>query len=168
MIPIRTIKAHEADNIAIPVEFLPKGTLTDRGIVALEDIPQGHKLALYDLHVGDPIIRYGVILGYLNREIAEGALLNEHMLRIADAPDLDNLRTGIDTAAILPQAPVSHFDGYLVDGCEYAGTRNILGIMTTVQCVAGVLNLAAEKMRTELLPKYPHVEIGRASWRERV
>ena len=42
-------------------------------------------------------------------------------------------------------------------GC-YAGTRNLLGIHTTVQCVQGVLDKAVERIRRELLPHYPHVD----------
>ena len=39
-----------------------------------------------------------------------------------------------------------------------AGTRNLLGIVTTVQCAAGVLKVAVERIKKELLPKYPHVD----------
>jgi galactarate dehydratase len=58
----------------------------------------------------------------------------------------------------LPKAPVRTFEGYKNRKGEYAGTRNILGISTTVQCVTGVLNVAVEKMKKELLPKYPNVD----------
>ena len=39
-----------------------------------------------------------------------------------------------------------------------AGTRNLLGIVTTVQCVAGVVKVAVERIKKELLPKYPNVD----------
>ena len=48
--------------------------------------------------------------------------------------------------------------GYRNPEGGYAGTRNILGIQTTVQCVQGVLDVAVERMRRELLPKYPNVD----------
>jgi galactarate dehydratase len=38
------------------------------------------------------------------------------------------------------------------------GTRNLLAITTTVQCVAGVLDVAVERIKTELLPLYPNVD----------
>ncbi len=38
------------------------------------------------------------------------------------------------------------------------GTRNLLAITTTVQCVAGVVEHAVKRIRTELLPFYPHVD----------
>ena len=39
-----------------------------------------------------------------------------------------------------------------------AGTRNLLGIVTTVQCAAGVVKVAVERIKKELLPKYPNVD----------
>ena len=38
------------------------------------------------------------------------------------------------------------------------GTRNILAITTTVQCVAGVLDFAVGRIKAELLPRYPNVD----------
>ena len=54
--------------------------------------------------------------------------------------------------------PATTFEGYKNPDGGYAGTRNILGISTTVQCVTGVLNVAVKKMKEELLPKYPNVD----------
>jgi galactarate dehydratase len=49
------------------------------------------------------------------------------------------------------------FEGYVnADGS--VGTRNLLAITTTVQCVAGVVQLAVERIERELLPLYPHVD----------
>jgi galactarate dehydratase len=38
------------------------------------------------------------------------------------------------------------------------GTRNILAITTTVQCVAGVVDFAVRRIKAELLPRYPNVD----------
>jgi galactarate dehydratase len=67
----------------------------------------------------------------------------------------------------LPQAtaPSWHAEpltGYSFEGYRNAdgsvGTRNILGITTTVQCVAGVLEFAVKRIKAELLPHYPNVD----------
>ncbi len=155
---MRIIRVHESDNVAIPVEAASAGTVLDSGLILRDEIPQGHKIALRDLAEGDAVVRYGVVLGYLLRPVAAGSLINEHMLRVADTPDLDGLTWGTDLRSDLPSAPVATFEGYPLPGERYAGTRNILGIMTTVQCVAGVLNVAVARMKAELLPKYPHVD----------
>ncbi|MCH8857090.1 MAG: galactarate dehydratase, partial [Proteobacteria bacterium] len=38
------------------------------------------------------------------------------------------------------------------------GTRNLLAVTTTVQCVAGVLEFAVERIKKDLLPRYPNVD----------
>ena len=58
----------------------------------------------------------------------------------------------------LPEPPVRTWRGYRNPEGGYAGTRNMLGIQTTVQCVEGTLNVALERIRRELLPKYPNVD----------
>ncbi len=155
---MKTIKVHERDNVAIPVEAAPKGTVLEGGLVLREDIPQGHKIALRDLAEGEAVVRYGVTLGYLLKAVPAGGLINEHTLKAAPTPELDGMAWGTDIRTDLPAAPVATFDGYPVPGERFAGTRNILGIMTTVQCVSGVLNVALARMKAELLPRYPHVD----------
>ena len=57
----------------------------------------------------------------------------------------------------MPALQGHSFEGYRnADGS--VGTRNWLGISTTVQCVAGVLDVALQRIRAELLPKYPNVD----------
>ena len=38
------------------------------------------------------------------------------------------------------------------------GTKNILGISTTVQCVAATVEYAVKRIKAEVLPRYPHVD----------
>ena len=85
------------------------------------------------------------------------------MLRLPVSPSVDNMPFGVNIKTDLPEAPIKTFMGYRNPDGFYAGTRNILGIQTTVQCVQGVLEVAVERIRRELLPKYPNVdhELGR-------
>jgi galactarate dehydratase len=49
------------------------------------------------------------------------------------------------------------FEGYVnADGS--VGTRNLLALTTTVQCVAGVVKIAVERIERELLPMFPNVD----------
>ncbi|MBL3539759.1 galactarate dehydratase [Aminivibrio sp.] len=155
---MRIIRVDERDNVAIPTADLAPGTSLECGLAVRSFIPQGHKIALADLPEGSAVVRYGVALGHLLQPVKAGDLISETMLRQPESPDLDSLEFGTDIFPDLPEPPVSVFDGYPVEGSPYGGTRNILGIMTTVQCVAGVLNTAVERMRKELLPLYPAVD----------
>jgi len=74
-----------------------------------------------------------------------------------DAPELE----GLPMASVRPPA-MAPLEGYTFEGYRNAdgsvGTRNILAITTTVQCVAGVVDTAVQRIKSELLPRYPHVD----------
>ena len=152
------IKIKEQDNVAIAINEIKAGTEVMDGVAARHDIPQAHKIALCDIPAGGEIIRYGVVLGYAVDSIAKGDWINEHMLELPDPPDVDSMEFGTDLVTDLPEPPVTVWEGYVNPWGGPAGTRNLLGISTTVQCVTGVLNVAVERMRQELLPKYPNVD----------
>ena len=152
------IQINPRDNVAIAVQAVVAGTELMPGVVTLSDIPQGHKVALHDIPKDCDIIRYGVTLGYALDYIPKGSWINEHMLRLPTPPGLDDMPWGVNLRRELPEAPRRTWLGYRNPEGGYAGTRNILGIQTTVQCVQGVLDVAVERIRRELLPKYPNVD----------
>lgn len=152
------IKIKEEDNVAITVDTIKKGTVIVEDIHANEDIPQGHKIALVDIPKSGEIIRYGVVLGYAVKEIKKGDWINEKMLELPEPPQVEDLKFSGNLEIKLPKAPVRTFEGYRNKKGGYAGTRNMLGISTTVQCVTGVLNVAIDKIKRELLPNYPNVD----------
>ena len=152
------IQITEADNVAIAVQEIAEGTEIMPGVVTKSVIPQGHKIALVPIPKDAPVIRYGVELGYALDDIAQGQWINEHMLRLPTPPALDDMPYAKNIRTDLPEPPRKTWFGYRNPEGGYAGTRNILGIQTTVQCVQGVLDVAVERIRRELLPKYPHVD----------
>jgi galactarate dehydratase len=159
------IRIHERDNVAIVANDggLPAGTVLPalpgqaRGVTLREQVPQGHKVALEDLPAEAAARRYDVPIGYALRDIPAGSWVHERLLRMPPAREL----TGLPIATIKPpvQPPLT---GYTFQGYRNAdgsvGTRNILAITTTVQCVAGVVEHAVQRIRQELLPHYPHVD----------
>ena len=153
------IRIKEADNVAVAVHDLPAGAQVLPGLTALDPIPQAHKIALTDIPAGGEIVRYGVVLGYAKSDIPAGSWINEHMLTLPQSPSVDDMPWG--TALVkpedLPQPPRTTWMGYR-NKTGPAGTRNLLGIVTTVQCAAGVVKAAVERIRAQLLPKYPHVD----------
>ena len=152
------IQIKPEDNVAIAVRELKAGTELMPGVVTLSDIPQAHKIALADIPKDGAVIRYGVTLGYAIDPIAKGQWINEYMLRLPVPPSLDDMPWGVNLRTDLPEPPVRTWMGYRNPEGGYAGTRNILGIQTTVQCVQGVLDVAVERIRRELLPKFPNVD----------
>ena len=153
------IKVHERDNVAIIVNThgLPAGSAFPEGLVLQEHVPQGHKVALVDLAQDAPIVRYGEIIGYAVKPIAQGCWIEESLVRMPEAPALDTLLLATKVPAALPPLEGYTFEGYRnTDGS--VGTKNMLAITTSVQCVAGVVDYVVKRIKAELLPKYPNVD----------
>ena len=153
------IRMHAADNVAIVANDggLPAGTVFADGLRLVDHVPQGHKVALEDLAEGDAVRRYNVVIGYALQALPRGSWVNERVLRMPAAPELE----GLPMATVKPPA-LPALEGYTFEGYRNAdgsvGTRNILAITTTVQCVAGVVDTAVQRIKSELLPRYPHVD----------
>lgn len=153
------IQVNPHDNVAIIVNSggLPEGTVFPSGLVLREHVPQGHKVALTDLAQGAPIIRYGEIIGYAEQTIQTGSWIDESLVTMPAAPKLEELPLANHVPEPLPALEGYTFEGYRNrDGS--VGIRNILGISTSVQCVAGVLDFAVKRIKEEILPQYPNVD----------
>ena len=153
------IRIHAADNVAIVANDggLKAGAEFADGLRLVDNVPQGHKVALVDLAEGEAIRRYDVVIGYALKALPRGSWVHERVMRMPTAPELD----GLPIATVKPPA-LPPLDGYTFEGYRNAdgsvGTRNILAITQTVQCVAGVTEFAVQRIKAELLPKYPNVD----------
>lgn len=153
------IRMHETDNVAIVANDggLPAGTRFANGLTLRDKVPQGHKVALTDIAKGTEVRRYNVAIGRALNDIPAGSWVHERLLAMPDARSLD----GLPIATVKPQ-PLTPLEGYTFEGYRNAdgsvGTRNILAITTTVQCVAGVVDFAVQRIKAELLPRYPNVD----------
>ncbi|MDO8770439.1 MAG: UxaA family hydrolase, partial [Burkholderiaceae bacterium] len=150
---------HPRDNVAIVANDggLPAGAALTSGLVLVDRVPQGHKVALVDLAANAPVLRYGIPIGYALKDIRAGSWVHERLLEMPDARGLDNL-----PIATVKPAPLPPLEGYTFEGFRNldgsVGTRNILAITQTVQCVAGVTDFAVQRIKAELLPKFPNVD----------
>lgn len=152
------IKINENDNVVVAIKDLKEGEYIDEGFKVNSNIPQSHKIALKDIKKDEAIIRYGICIGFALQDIKKGDWVNEHILRLPLAPKLEDLVFTENIVSNLPKPSRTTFEGYDNPGSQFAGTRNILAISTTVQCVAGVLNVAVKEMKEKLLPKYKNVD----------
>src|ERR1700683_3154114 len=144
----RLIRIHANDNVAVVVNQggLAAGREFDDGLVLAETVPEAHKVALTDLAAGDAIVRYGVTIGRANRAIARGSWVHEGLIKQPDAPPL----AGCPLATATPKA-LAPLEGYTFEGYRNpdgsVGTKNILGISTTVQCVAATVDFAVRRIK---------------------
>ena len=157
--PPHVIRMDARDNVAIVANEggLAAGAMLASSLVLVERVPQGHKVALVEIAPGAPVVRYGVTIGTAEGAIGAGRWVHERLLKMPEAASLHGL-----PMATAPRPSIVPLEGRTFEGYRNAdgsvGTRNILAITTTVQCVAGVVEHAVGRIRAELLPRYPNVD----------
>jgi galactarate dehydratase len=123
----------------------------------MEQVPEAHKVALVDVAEGEAIVRYGVVIGHARQPIARGSWVHEGLLTPPAAPPL----SGCPLSTAVPES-LPRLEGYTFEGFRNAdgtvGTKNILAISTTVQCVAATVDFAVKRIKREILPRYPNVD----------
>ncbi|MEP6559094.1 MAG: SAF domain-containing protein, partial [Burkholderiales bacterium] len=132
-----TIRMHANDNVAIVANLggLPAGTVLADGLTLVDRVPQGHKVALVDLAEGDAVRRYDVTIGRALKPVRAGSWVHERLLAMPEARSLEGLPIATRPGTSLPPLEGHTFEGFRnADGS--VGTRNILAITQTVQCVA--------------------------------
>lgn len=153
------VQVDPRDNVAIVVNEggLPGGSVFASGLALREAVPEAHKVTLVDLQEGAPVVRYGEVIGYTTAPVRAGSWIHEGLMQTPELPALDRLP--ICTAVPKPLPPLDGitFEGF-VNADDSVGTKNILGITTTVQCVAATVDRAVERIREDVLPRYPNVD----------
>lgn len=154
-----TIRVHQLDNVAIVTNDggLKSGSRLNDGIILVDDVPQGHKIALTDIDQDRAIIRYGEVIGHAVEKIAQGSWVHESIVRLPEPPVLEELPVSTRIDSVFEPLTGRTFEGFRnSDGS--VGTKNILAITTSVQCVAGVTSSVVGRIKEELLPLYPNVD----------
>lgn len=151
------IRLHPDDDVVIARQQLVGGTqvegITTRGLIA-----PGHKVAVRAIEAGQPVRRYNQIIGFASRPIAAGEHVHTHNLAMGDFER--DYAFGADVKA--PPAPreASFMGIRRADG--RVGTRNYIGVLSSVNCSATVARAIADRFsrqaHPEALAPYPNVD----------
>ncbi|MEZ0212979.1 MAG: UxaA family hydrolase [Xanthobacteraceae bacterium] len=147
------------DEVAVALRDLEPGTLlAPHPGLATDPVPFGHKVALRPLAAGSVIHRFGQPIGIASRDIAAGAHVHVQNMRFESTMAGHAISTRLSNAGRLPAHEVPSFQGYRrPDG--RAGTRNYVGILTSVNCSALVARMIADHFRDPArLAPYPGVD----------
>ena len=133
------IRIHEKDNAAVALSPVPAGEVVTAGgvtVTAVEDIPQGHKIALFDIPENENVIKYGFPIGHTTTDVKAGSHLHTHNMRTNLEGEIEYTYEP-DVRPLSPAGP-AEFMGFLrPDG--RAAIRNEIWIIPTVGCVNGVV-----------------------------
>ena len=157
----RGIRLQPDDDVAISTGDATAGTAVDIGgdqILLRDDVPRGHKLAVRDIRAGDPVRRYGQVIGFAQAGIAAGEHVHLHNVEYREFEREYEFSSDARPQDVLPEAERATFQGYVrSDGT--VGTRNFLGILTTVNCSATAARQIANRMRySGILDDYENVD----------
>ena len=151
------LRLHADDNVVVAVDGLGEGALAE-GVVTRERIPRGHKIAVRPIAEGESIRKFGQIIGAASRPIAAGEWVHEHNCRMETFERDYRYAEEARPAAMVPESERATFQGFRrADG--RAGTRNYVGILTSVNCSATVARFVAKEIeRSGILDDYPNID----------
>tara|TARA_Y100001970_G_scaffold56471_1_gene71554 strand:- start:1476 stop:2972 length:1497 start_codon:yes stop_codon:yes gene_type:complete len=143
------IKLNAKDNIAVAPMNIPMGSEINSELKSQTNIPFGHKISLVDIKKGDLIYKYGQIIGIAFEEIKKGSHVHSHNLKFHEFD-----RNYKFTKKELSQNYKNNksFYGYKRKNGT-VGTRNYIGLISTVNCSATVVKKIADKINKYLNKK---------------
>ncbi|MEG2349929.1 MAG: altronate dehydratase family protein [Hungatella sp.] len=132
------IRINRADNVAVALRPIASGETIEiegNSVTALEEIPQGHKMAVKAIKSGEAVIKYGFRIGYAKEDIKPGSWMHVHNLKTAlgELLTYEYQPVGEDISKTEP----AYFEGFRrADGS--VGVRNEIWIIPTVGCVNSI------------------------------
>src|SRR5271155_2682941 len=152
----QTLMLGSSDDVVVALKPLAAGqSLNGLRLAASSDIPAGHKLAIRAIAPGQSVRKFNQIIGFATQPIAVGELVHTHNL-VTGGFERD-YAIGTESHSIEPIRPPATFQGFVrPDG--RVGTRNYVGILTTVNCSATVARRIAAHFTPEVLSAYPNVD----------
>ena len=155
----RTLRLHDADNVIVAVDSVPRGAVLAGGVTARAVIPRGHKIACLPIPAGQPIRKFGQVIGFAKSDIAVGDWVHEHNVVLQDFErDYAFASEATPDTGLLPGERPATFQGFRrADG--RVGTRNYIGILSSVNCSATVVDFIADEVtRSGILADYPNID----------
>ncbi|MGZ8541866.1 MAG: UxaA family hydrolase, partial [Chitinophagaceae bacterium] len=148
----KVLKIHPKDNVLVALQNLSKGETIQYGneaYILKDDIGAKHKFFLLDMHNGDNIIMYGVLVGKIQSDVSKGSRMTT-----------ENTKHAADPFEYRPyhyewQAPdISRFSGRTFNGYHRSdgrvGTANYWLFIPTVFCENRNLDVIREALHNEL------------------
>ncbi|HFQ14769.1 MAG TPA: altronate dehydratase, partial [Rhodobacteraceae bacterium] len=151
-----SLRLHEADNIVVARTDLAKGDVAG-GCRVKQNIPAAHKMAIDVIAKGEPVRKYGHIIGYASVEIAAGSHVHSHNLAYGPAPLKHDFCAGYRSTDFVPDERREFFNGYhRANGA--VGTRNMIAVLSMVNCSAMVARSIARAFTPEVLAGYANID----------
>ncbi|ABE45484.1 UxaA family hydrolase [Polaromonas sp. JS666] len=152
------IRLHANDNVLVAKTPLALGqALPEIDARARAQVPAGHKIAACRIAGGERIIKYDTVIGIAARDIEAGDHVHAHNLTLVNFERDPAFGQDVRPVEYVTDAERATFMGFVrPDG--RVGTRNFIGILSSVNCSATVIKNIAAHFTPERLADFPHVD----------
>ncbi len=151
-----TIRLDPADNVVTATRTLEAGTAVD-DLVTTAIIPRNHKLASREIKAGEAVRKYAQVIGYATELIVAGGHVHTHNVEFRNTEEDYEISTDLRPAVTVAEAARDSFMGYRRENGR-VGTRNYIGILTSVNCSATAARMIASAFGPEEMARYPNVD----------
>ncbi len=154
-----TIRLNANDNVVVArTEILPNTAIPGEDVSTLAPVPRGHKIATGPISKGEAVRKYDQIIGFAIDDIKAGDHVHTHNCEFRMFERDYAYATELSDTPFLPEDQRRTFEGY-VRATGKVGTRNHIGILTSVNCSATVARYIADSFNsTERLADYPNID----------
>ena len=152
------IRLHPNDNVVVArVDVAIGETVPSENFTIRSQVPAGYKIAAKKILKGEPILKYNVTVGFANTDIEAGTMVHSHNTEFREFDRDYAYASEYQPTTLLPESERATFQGY-VRANGKVGTRNFIGILSTVNCSATVVNKIAEWFTPERLKDFPNID----------
>ena len=152
------IRLHPRDNVVVARIDVGIGTpVPGEGFVTRSQVPAGHKIAARALSAGEAILKYNVCIGFAAADIPAGSYVHSHNTVFREFDRDYAFGRDYVPVEVLPSEKQATFQGIVREDGQ-VGTRNYIGILSTVNCSATVVHKIAEHFTRERLQEFPNVD----------
>ncbi len=153
-----SIRLAPEDNVVVArVDVLSGTEIPGEGVTALDVVPAGHKIATRPIAVGEPVRKYDQIIGFASEPVEAGAHVHVHNCAMGDFERDYAIGRDMKPVDFVPEGNRASFRGYLRANGS-VGTRNYIGVLTSVNCSATAARFIAEAVEDRILADYSHVD----------
>ena len=150
------IRLSEIDNVVTVTAELDSGVEVEQ-VTTAGLVPCSHKIATAEIRQGEAVRKYAQIIGYASTDIWPGEHVHTHNIDFRNTSADYEFATDLKPVDVATDPSSDTFMGYRRDNGK-VGTRNYIGILTSVNCSATAARMIASAFGPEEMANYPNVD----------
>jgi len=149
---------HPNDNVLVAKSALAIGqSIPELGVRTRAQVPAGHKIAARRIAQGEAVKKYDTVIGVATRDLEPGDYVHSHNIELVDYYRDPAFGADVQPVDYVPEAEQATFEGFVREDGS-VGTRNFIGILSSVNCSATVIKQIAAHFTPERMKAFPNID----------